>query len=48
MARLEVISIAYDVLSTYRVHILPHSEKTVNGPVQFYEAGLPAKVSLRN
>ena len=47
MARLETIAIAYAVLSKYSVEVLPHSEKVVNGPVQFYEQGLPAKIHLR-
>ena len=47
MARLEALSVAYAILSKYRVEILPHSEKIVNGPVQFYENGLPAKLHLR-
>lgn len=47
MARLETLSIAYAILSKYRIEVLPHSEKPVNGPVQFYEHGLPAKIHLR-
>lgn len=47
MARLEVLSLTWKVLQKYRVHVLPHSEKRVNGPVQFYEAGINAKFSLR-
>ena len=48
MARLEVISIAYALLSKYHVEILPHAEKVVTGPVQFYEQGLPARVHFRS
>jgi cytochrome P450 len=48
MARLETISIAYSILGKYKVEVLPHSEKMVNGPVQFYEAGLPVKITTRN
>lgn len=47
MARLETLSIAYGLLSKYRIEVLPHSEKPVNGPVQFYEKGLPVRIHLR-
>lgn len=48
MARLEAISIAYAILSKYTVQVLPHSEKVVIGPVQFYEQGLLAMIEPRN
>jgi cytochrome P450 len=47
MARLEMLNIAYAILSEYDFHVSPHSEKMVNGPVQFYEGGLPCKVTKR-
>jgi len=47
MARLEVISITYKVLSDYKVKVLPHSEKMMNAPVTFYEFGLPVQILRR-
>ena len=47
MARLEALSIAHTILRRYHVEVLPHSERAVNGPVQFYEAGLPVRLSVR-
>jgi cytochrome P450 len=47
MARLEVLSIAWTVLQKFRLDVLPHSELKVNGPVQFYEHGLPVRVQAR-
>jgi len=47
MARLEVLSVTWAVLQRFRVDVLPHSERKVNGPVQFYEQGLPVRVFKR-
>ena len=47
MARLEVLSIAWAVLQRFRVDVLPHSEKKINGPVLFYQDGLPVRVTHR-
>jgi len=47
MARLEVLSVAWAVLQRFRVDVLPHSERKVNGPVQFYEQGLPVRIHTR-
>jgi cytochrome P450 len=48
MARLEALNIAHVLLKSYRFEVLPHSERMVNGPVQFYEDGLPVVVHARD
>ena len=44
MARLEVLAITYKILQHYDVEVLPHREKMINAPVQFYEDGLPVRL----
>ncbi|KAH9255484.1 hypothetical protein BASA81_006300 [Batrachochytrium salamandrivorans] len=47
MARLEALNVAYSLLKHFTIEVLPHNEKMVIGPVQFYEHGLPVKIHLR-
>lgn len=47
MAVLEVLTVARRVLKDLRVEVLPHDEKITNGPVQFYEKGLPVRITTR-
>jgi cytochrome P450 len=48
MARLEVLSIAYTILKAFKVKVLPHDPRIANGPVQFYEHGLPVVLTHRH
>jgi len=47
MAALEVLCVAWTILKRYRVEVMEHSDKVVNGPVQFLEGGLPVKIWRR-
>jgi cytochrome P450 len=47
MAALETMSVAWSIMQHFKVQVLPFDERIVNGPVMFFEHGMPAKFIRR-